>query len=390
MTSVFAGLDEPQEVKSIIINSLLSHVRCLLLSRDEHYILNTVSAKYELPVVLAARKILFEWHEPEKRYGYNGPHNARIEKQKVLEATKGIIEKMKGLDCRGEMPMILCPSDELHKIVPMLDDDPMSARLTKIEHDITELKTMAAFVPHPITSLPHHMTENRNAYRNPKRVRMMEEPSNVSDNVSTIPAVITGDSDAESVSSQVSESFIIPRYNRKIMNRNARAAAQGDKISGDVSQRTMSRRMQTVWGNGEEGPADGSELSGPPPDIFIHNCRSNVSHDSVGSHFTACGIHVVEIKKVSHPEATRQSFVMTVGTQKDYNIVMEGKIVPTGIGVRRYFPPRRNFQGGTFDNASSGASNTSAQMDTQISNTELISKVDLTIAAAHAAKEKHG
>jgi len=81
---------------------------------------------------------------------------------------------------------------------------------------------------------------------------------------------------------------------------------------------------------------------------------------------------------------------MTVGTQKDYNIVMEGKIVPTGIGVRRYFPPRRNFQGGTFDNASSGASNTSAQMDTQISNTELISKVDSTIAAAHAAKEKHG
>jgi hypothetical protein len=144
-----------------------------------------------------------------------------------------------------------------------------------------------------------------------------------------------------------------------------------------------------------EGPADGSELSGPPPDIFIHNCRSNVSRDSVGTHFSGCGIHVVEIKKVSHPEAVRQSFVMTVGTQKDYNIVMEGKIVPTGIGVRRYFPPRRNIQGGTFDSSPSGANTSSAQstseqMDTQISDTELISKVNTTVAAAQAAMEKHG
>jgi hypothetical protein len=212
-----------------------------------------VSAKYELPVVLAARKILFVWHNPKEQYRYNGPHYAKLEKQKVLEATKGIIEKMKGLDCKGEMPMILCPSDELHKIVPMLTNDPIGDRLTQIEHDITELKTKAAYVPRPITSLPHHMTENRNMYRNPKRVRM-EETNNANDNwtsMTTSTVTIDGDSDAESVSSQVSGSFIVPRYNRRIMNRNTRAAAaQGDKISDEASQRTMSRRRQSVWGNG--------------------------------------------------------------------------------------------------------------------------------------------
>jgi hypothetical protein len=364
-STVFAGLDEPQEVESIIINSLLSHIRCLLLSRDEHHILDIVSAQYELPVVLAARKILFVWHEPELQYGYRGPHTAKLEKQKVIEASRGIIEKMKSLDSKGEMPMILCPSDELHKVVPISTRGPMEERLNTIEQSMTNLKStiedMKLYRPamdtnsyhnHPMPALPLHMREQMNSSRGTKRVRIEDAPD-----LSEPPVWPSwnGDVDSDNESSVASGSstcFEFPRSHRRHL---ARRNHIQNNIGGNNQQVVSSgvRRRESIWGKGTEGPADGSSLSGPPPEIFVHNCRITVERENVADHFNASGVQVLEVKKVSHQEAARHSFVMTVATKADFDKVIEGSIVPTGIAVRRYFPPRRNTtsiqgQGGAF------------------------------------------
>ena len=105
-----------------------------------------------------------------------GPHTAKLEKQKVIEASRGIIEKMKSLDSKGEMPMILCPSDELHKVVPMSTRDPMEERLSTIEQSMTDLKStiedMKLYRPamdtnsyhnRPMPALPLHIREQMNS-----------------------------------------------------------------------------------------------------------------------------------------------------------------------------------------------------------------------------------
>ena len=94
---------------------------------------------------------------------------------------------------------------------------------------------------------------------------------------------------------------------------------------------------------------------------------------------------------------------MTVATKADFDKVIEGSIVPTGIAVRRYFPPRRNTtsihgQGGAFKpvgilkSASDVSSTLNASTSTSTSNLDrqstvndelnLISTIDARINAA--------
>ena len=68
-------------------------------------------------------------------------------------------------------------------------------------------------------------------------------------------------------------------------------------------------------------------------------------------HFKRNGVNVDKVEKVSHEDAYKKSFVMTVKTREDYNKVLQGDIVPSSVGVRRYIPPKRareSEEGGSF------------------------------------------
>ena len=102
----------------------------------------------------------------------------------------------------------------------------------------------------------------------------------------------------------------------------------------------MRQRTKAIWG--KSGTVPNVHLSGPPPEIFMMNCRLQIEEENVKQHFESLGITVLEVKKKSHENARKHSFVITPSTRDDYDKIMSGEYIPTDVGVRKYF--RRRYQ----------------------------------------------
>ena len=96
----------------------------------------------------------------------------------------------------------------------------------------------------------------------------------------------------------------------------------------------------TIWGKSTNVTSE--HLSGPPPEIFMVNCRTTIQEENVKEHFSSLKVDVLEVKKKSHENARKNSFVITPATREDYDKIMSGDYLPRDVGVRQFF--RRRYQ----------------------------------------------
>ena len=74
--------------------------------------------------------------------------------------------------------------------------------------------------------------------------------------------------------------------------------------------------------------------------IFLCNFKISVTEDCVKDNLSAAGIDIVKVRRVSHDEARRRSFVVTVGSLSDFDKLNSGEYIPLNVGVRRFLPRR--------------------------------------------------
>ena len=103
--------------------------------------------------------------------------------------------------------------------------------------------------------------------------------------------------------------------------------------------REKNRRPKATWGKSN---VNDQHLSGPPPEVFMMNCRPHIDEDNVKQHFAEVGITLVDVKKRSNENARKRSFVLTVSSREDFDKVMSGDYLPRDVGVRQYY--RRRHQ----------------------------------------------
>ena len=115
------------------------------------------------------------------------------------------------------------------------------------------------------------------------------------------------------------------------------ATGKSREVHSDVKK---PNRPKATWGKSKVPASD--DLSGPPPEIFMMNCRKIIEKENVIRHFESHGITLVEVKKASHSEARRNSFILTVNDRNDYNKILSGDLIPQDVGVRSYVPRPRN------------------------------------------------
>ena len=73
---------------------------------------------------------------------------------------------------------------------------------------------------------------------------------------------------------------------------------------------------------------------GAVPDVFIFNCVGNPDEQTVKSYLEARSVAVTNIQKVSHQDARKHSFKVSLGSHEAYDKVMNKELLPRGTGVK--------------------------------------------------------
>ena len=142
---VVEAVEEPIATNNLIINGCLSFVRCAMLTKDNHAILDSVCTIFDFPTVKTARHVLFKHVDKESYKNYRGPSNKTMN-EKLVHVTNLVIERMRDLDSKKLLPQIVCPSEELNRIprmkssVGQLDQRHIDERFDILERSVAMLK----------------------------------------------------------------------------------------------------------------------------------------------------------------------------------------------------------------------------------------------------------
>ena len=322
-----------------LLNVCIAFIRCLMITKDKQYISNETCAGFDLSTIKKAREILFKYCDPNTRYVYQGQRKDKSVRDKATHAFEGIFNKLRDLDAENITPKIACPAEELHLMPPIAtktEGKLINERFERIETTIDELKstlqTMA--VAHTAPGIPPNT-----------RDRLISEIS-----------VKGSSNDANEVSYDTSESeieiekepYVLPKSQRKkIEKQEKRYQVREENILFSSVAKSDSRNVdikkkKSIWGKVKVNTSCG--LSGAVSDIFMHNCRVSVEENDVQDHLVAAGLNISKVKKASHENSVRRSFIISVASRDDYEKLLSGDYIPLDVGVRKYIPPkRRNY-----------------------------------------------
>lgn len=325
-----------------ILNPCLALMKHLMSCRDKTHIQNVICSRFSLDALKVAREIIYAYSEPNERYVYRGPNKVVNVRDKSIHAFEGIFSKLSDLDAKGKIPIIACPSEDMGMLLS-LHNDPVAVddRFRALEKEVRDMKKLVheftascrdsnEYPPLPTASGIQPATRSRLLSESNKRRR-------------TEDGEMPG-SDSES-ESQMDGEFSLPRQQQKKLIRRSYRNQLNNGVSVAESQdptgnQRKSTRPKATWGKPNTVPS--THLSGPPPEIFMMNCRKQVGVENVKQHFESHNITLADVKLRSHEEARKNSFILTVSSRDDYNKIMSGDLIPEDVGVRQYFKKRFN------------------------------------------------
>ena len=335
------GDQSPQSTR--IQNTCLSFIHCHMASKDKTSIREVTCGKFEFEQLKTAREVLYTTCEPDKHYGYNGPHhnNNPESAERKNDAFNGIYSKLVKLDASGEMPSFSVPSDELLNLLMFtgVEHKTCEKKFEEMKKDMDELKrTFHSFVSvvtssNTIPAIPP-ITRSR-----------LVSTGSVKRGADDLSEEETEQTQDESEADKEGE-FKIPRKNRsrhhhkkiKINNERPQEEKKEPSYSDKVKMNPPRPKPPSTWGSAK--PSSG--FKGAVSDIFMYNCDADVTTKDIEDHFQANGVTIKSIEKRSHDLATRTSFRLSPATQDGYDKIMQGDLLPEQVAVRRYVPRRWN------------------------------------------------
>ena len=324
-------------------NSCLSFVHCHMSSRDKTMIREATCGKFSLEQLKTAREVIYTTCEPDKHYGYNGPHaKNNSEKERMYDAFEGIFSKLVKLDAAGQMPSLSVPSDELMNLLVFNGGEHTTCerKFENMNRELDELKkTFHSFVA---------VTTSTNSYPAippVTRSRLMSTGSVKRKNGDDFNSSEAEDEDEQSQEETEGDKGAEYRNQRKQRSRSVkRAKIQNDKpqevkkdtLWSDKVKMKARPKPPSTWGSAKPN----SSFRGAVSDIFLYNCDADVTAKDVVDHFQANQVTIKNIERRSHDLATRTSFRLSPATKDDHDKIIQGDLLPEQVAVRRYVPRR--------------------------------------------------
>ena len=351
------GASTEQNTKNMpILNACLSLIKHLMKNKDKSYAQDAVCSKFSINVLKNSYKILYRHVNPEDELSYRGPQKAS-DRDKCVHCFNEIYKLLVKLDSQDKCPIIACPSDELNQVFPATGQNDFSYenRLRNVEIDMARLKSVEKSIndlraeirsfsrddwpgPKPGVHVPRQLAQ--------ERLRLTSISSVKSATSVSSSKRLRSESDIETVGSEDDESqFEVPKYNqKKAKNREKKLKSSPERpsyssklITGSGKPPLKSRPV--VWGKSHV-PNVQNSLSGAVPDLFMFNVVGEPSEETVGDYLSSCNISVKKVKLVSHANAPKRSFRISVSSFTDYDKMMSGEVLARGIGLRKFIPPK--------------------------------------------------
>lgn len=323
---------------SHIVNSCLSLIHSYMSSRDKQYIKGIVCSTFSLEKLKEARECIFKYAAPDADYKYRGP-NSKQERDKISDAFEGIFAKLVKLDAEDNLPTFSVPSVELAELLTINGNNQKNhdsrfkdydKKFENMESQIEEIKkTFHSFVSVVTSSNQPQLPINRSI---PPVIRNRLLSTGSKRSASEI------SSEDESVSVADSQDFQLPRNQRKKAKRAKKNNANETvPLSGySTAVKKVREKPKSTWGTIQPT----SRFKGAVPELFLYNCDRSVTSDDVLDYFKCQDINIRTIEKKSHVEAARSSFRISPSTQEEYDLISDGSVLPKGMAVRKFIPPR--------------------------------------------------
>ena len=100
--------------KPVILNACLSHCMCLMTINSKDAVLDAIIAAYDFLTIKEASELIHKYSEPDKQFRYKNPNNSPSERAKAVHVFKGLFTCLQKLDAENKLPVIACPSEQLH------------------------------------------------------------------------------------------------------------------------------------------------------------------------------------------------------------------------------------------------------------------------------------
>ena len=339
-----------------ILNSCLCLIKYLMVNKDKAHIQDAICSRFTLDAIKSSFKTLYCHVNPGDVSNYRGP-NKGSNRDKQVHAFGEIYKLFQQLDAQNKSPVVACPSDELNLLLPSsgMQDFYYENRLRNVESQLSRLQS----IEKSVSDLKSEITQLSRPERLKPKVPGRKDPiperlrqNSISSTKSAVSATsskrqrIESDTEFESSDDDENTGFQIPKYHqKKDRNRDKKSKTSlvplsySDKLQSGIDK--ISKRRPAVWGKAD--PSASHALSGAVPDIFMFNISGEPTEDMVSSYLTSCSINVKEVKLVSHANAYKRSFKVSVGSYADYDSLMSGEVLSRGIGVRKFVPPRSDL-----------------------------------------------
>ena len=333
-----------------ILDACLTYIVSLMKTRDKRFVADATVRSFDFSHIKAAREILFRYADPKEKYAFRGLGQQKPTHERSHHALDSLFNKLCELDKEGKLPIVACPSHQLH-LLPSMDSaiDPrrIEDRFQNVESNVEWLKAQLDSLKfmQSISGIPPK-TRGRldsTASNSAKRLRSEENEGDDDDDYHSVAESSSSVMDVEE------RPFIQPKYNvRKAAKRVNQSTTDGPKPSTSFAQvaskvpvlnEQSKQRKPPTWGKCTES----SELlGGAPPDIFLSHCRRSIEEENVKSYLEGRDIVVTQVKKTSHNDAQWNSFRVSIKKYADFNKILSGDIIPNDIAVRQYYKARIN------------------------------------------------
>ena len=334
-----------------ILNACLSLIKHLMKTKDKSYTQDSVCSKFSVTVMKNSYKILYRHVNPDEECSYRGP-NKGSDRDKCIHCFNEIYKLLVKLDSQDKSPIIACPSDELNLVFPATGQNDFSYenRLRNVETDMARLKSVEKSIndlrmeirnmskddwPKPATHVPRQPAQGR---------LRLSSMSSVKSATSVSSKRLRSDSETEPVGSDDDSQYEIPKYNlKKAKNHEKKLKTSPERASYSNKLKAGSEKPPTkgrpvVWGKSNVNIPN--SLSGAVPDLFMFNVVGEPSEQAVGTYLLSCNVNVKRVKQVSHTDAPKRSFRISVASFSDYDKMMSGEVLSRGIGLRKFIPPK--------------------------------------------------
>ena len=268
------------------------------------------------------------------------------------------------LDAKDKMPDLACSSDDIG-ILLSLHNDPIQVddRFRSVEEDIRGLRHTLQTVMRSFggkSDFPPVSESHGSAIHSKTRARLNSESSK---RRRTEEGEVPGtDSESELL---LEDGFSLPREQQKKIKRQtysaqARKVPAVAKTQNTGGNERKNYRPKATWGKSN---VNDQHLSGPPPELFMMNCRPHIEEENVKQHFAAAGITLLEVKKRSNESARKRSFVLTVSSRDDFDKIMSGDYLPRDVGVRQYYRRRHKPESSNIDMVSEFLASSAGELE---------------------------